>query len=73
MGQETKKLKKLSLKKEIVSSLNNKELQNIQGGWTTSHGICSMIVVFDICCDVNTSIAPYDAYAPKNPFIICDY
>jgi bacteriocin-like protein len=55
MGQETKKLKKLSLKKEIVSSLNNKELQNIQGGWTTSFEQCSNNFV---CCGTDA----YDRY-----------
>lgn len=38
---------KLSLSKEIISSLDKRELQNIRGGLTTSYLGCSGIT----CCD----------------------
>lgn len=38
---------KLSLSKEIISSLDKSELQNVRGGLTTSHLGCSGIT----CCD----------------------
>lgn len=38
---------KLSLSKEIISSLDKHELQNIRGGLTTSYLDCSGIT----CCD----------------------
>ncbi len=46
---EAKKLKKLSLRKEIVSKLNNEELRDVHGGWTTTigHTDCSHLG----CCD----------------------
>ncbi len=53
---ETKKLKKLSLHKEIVS--RNDELRDVQGGWTTTigHTDCSKLG----CCDslIRCSNAP---------------
>lgn len=44
---EKKKLNKLTLKKEVISSLTSDELKNVKGGWTTTFGECSHI----LCCN----------------------
>lgn len=48
MEPKTKKLQKLTLKKEIVSSLDKKELKDLKGGFTTSFFQCSQ--VGPVCC-----------------------
>lgn len=44
---EKKQLKKLSLKKEVISSLSSDELKSVKGGWTTTIGDCSKVP----CCE----------------------
>lgn len=38
---EKLKLKRLDLKKEVVSSLSSREQRDVQGGWTTFFGECT--------------------------------
>lgn len=49
MLMEKKKLSKLSLRKEVISSLDKNELKNAQGGWTTTIGDCSHLLC---CCTI---------------------
>lgn len=51
---ERKTLKKLSLKKDVISVLNKNEQANLQGGGFTTWGNCQTRFT---CCVVQTSCA----------------
>lgn len=53
---EKKKIKKLSLRKEGISVLNDIEKSNIKGGITTSFGYGQGECTGFLCCDTNNSL-----------------
>ncbi|MCH5305024.1 MAG: class I lanthipeptide [Rikenella sp.] len=51
---EKKKLTGLSLHKEVIGTLNNDELKDAKGGWTTTIGECTHLT----CCEKTRNCEP---------------
>lgn len=56
-----KKIKKLSITKETICSLNVEEQKQIQGGYTTTIGECS---IFACCCSMVVCKTTNTSYYP---------
>lgn len=70
-----KKIRKLTIKKNVVSELTNPELRNLQGGGPGSTGLPISCVLCTQGCICETIVNPqtkYDAYCnPPTPSAAC--